>query len=321
MHGSSRLAPLRAHSPKSPQLSQHSRSSLHSRSSASNAGFSQDESSPGHRPYIETAMSPAASDTNPPPSHIPAEFHVREEGVLVFPSRRQQGDHDVPKLEKALRDMLVQWRNRLDKNKPSFPMSSTLWGVMQTIVYDIWCTVEETRIYDIAFVESLRMTHFYSPPLAIMLGKIRTRIAQSFGAVLAMSRRLEVEMQRLHTQWTEIGESFHKESSLRQAAQFQSEQLRAKLAMLEARNLSKSRDTHAPGEASDGARSRHLPMATASPNQAQSPRYVHSHPACSDRAAHGAAASASVAGERKEEALVRLQSEVLTLGKKVWRPV
>jgi len=140
--------------------------------------------------------------------------------------------------------------------------------VMQMIVYDIWCTVEETRIYDIAFVESLRMTHFYSPQLAVMLGKIRTRIAQSFGAVLAMSRRLEVEMQRLHTQWGEIGESFHKESSMRQAAQYRTEQLQAQVAMLETRALA---NHDVPG---------------------------------------------GVVGQ-KEEALVRLQSEVVALTKKL----
>ena len=165
--------------------------------------------------------------------------------------------------------MLLEWRNRLDNHKLSFPMNSTPWDVMQMIVYDIWCTVEETCIYDIAFVESLRMTHFYSPPLAVMLGKIRTRIAQSFGAVLAMSRRLEVEMQRLHTQWAEIGESFHKESSMRQAAQYQTEQLQAQVAMLETRALANHDER--PG---------------------------------------------GVAGQ-KEEALVRLQAEVVALTKKV----
>lgn len=106
----------------------------------------------------------------------------------------------------------------------------------------MWCTIEETRIYDIAFVEGLRMTHYYSPLLAGMLGKVRARITQSFGSLLAMSRRLEVEMQRIESRWKEVGEERHKESALRQAAQLRAEQLQAKLSMLEARHLSQRKE-------------------------------------------------------------------------------
>lgn len=188
---------------------------------------------------------------------MPAEFHVREDGMLVFPARRPQGDQDVPRLEMALRGMLSSWQDRLEENKPSFPMNNSLWGLVQLIVYDMWCTIEETRIYDIAFVESLRMTHYYSPLLTRMLNLIRTRIAQSFGAVLAMSRRLEIEMQRVHTKWSEMGDALHREGSLRKANEQQIEQLQAKVALLESRSRSQGHETsHKSDEKRTGA---HIP--------------------------------------------------------------
>ena len=91
----------------------------------------------------------ALEDLEPPASHITSEYHVRDEdtGQLLFPSRRPVGDADIPLLERAVGQMLSDWGAQLDRTKPSFPMNSTLWGVMQMIIYDIWCTVEETRIW------------------------------------------------------------------------------------------------------------------------------------------------------------------------------
>lgn len=98
-----------------------SRSSLHSRPSASSA-----DSKPGSRSFLRHP-----SDTDPPQSHIPSEFHVREHGTLLFPSKKPAGDTDVPRLEHALYAMLASWQERLESHKPGFPMRNSLWGLMQ----------------------------------------------------------------------------------------------------------------------------------------------------------------------------------------------
>ena len=84
------------------------------------------------------------------------------------------GDADIPYLERALQGMLQEWRNGLRTTKPAMPFSTALWGVMQMAVYDIWCALEETRIYDVALIESVRMVHYYSPSLSMMLGKVKS---------------------------------------------------------------------------------------------------------------------------------------------------
>ena len=105
--------------------------------------------------------------------------------------------------------------------------------MLQIIVYDIWSTIEESRIWDTALLESQRQVHFYSPQMSAMLGRIRTRIAQSFESVLAMSQRLQYELQRWHTQWVHAGESLAKERSTRHGLKLQTEQLQAKVLQLE----------------------------------------------------------------------------------------
>jgi len=263
----SQLAPLKCASP--------SRSNAQSRGSTASATGLDD----GRSSIRSSSVSGAAE---PLPSHIPPEFHIREDGVLVFPSRRPQGDEDVPRLERVLQDMLSAWNGRLEQHRFSVTIDDTPWSLMQMIVYDIWCTIEETRIYDIAFVESLRMTHFYSASLALFLGKIRTRIAQSFGSMLTMSRRLEVEMQRVQASWTDTGRLYHEEVGMRHAAEHHIRHLEAKLAMLETRTLAESKGSLLKnGNRTD-----------------QAIKQAHDE-------------------EKKGEALIRLQSEVLTLTKQV----
>lgn len=118
-----------------------------------------------------TPMAPVVAEAEPPPSHLPPAYHVHEGGAMVFPSKRPVGDADVPRVEHALRGMLQEWNARLDISRPSLPFAPGLWGVMQMIVFDIRCAVEEIRIYDVALVETLRMAHHYSPLLAAMLSK------------------------------------------------------------------------------------------------------------------------------------------------------
>ena len=171
-----------------------------------------------------------------PPSRIPAAFHVYAGRRRVFPSERPSGDAESLHLANALGGMLEQWRAKLEASKPSFPMGSsgsTLWGVVQMIVYDIWSTIEESRIWDTALLETQRQVCFYSPQLAAMLGRVRARIAQSFESILSMSQRLQYELQRWHAQWVHAGESLKQESSLRHGLQLQTGQLQAKVKQLE----------------------------------------------------------------------------------------
>ena len=87
------------------------------------------------------ATAPAASgDTEVPlpPSRIPAAFHVRDAaGRLLFPSERPEGDIDVGVLAETLGGMLEEWRERLEENKPSFPLGGARWGVLQMCIYDM----------------------------------------------------------------------------------------------------------------------------------------------------------------------------------------
>eukprot|EP00908_Phaeocystis_cordata_P019982 Transcript_31617.p1 GENE.Transcript_31617~~Transcript_31617.p1 ORF type:complete len:388 (+),score=171.30 Transcript_31617:1145-2308(+) len=178
----------------------------------------------------------AGASEEPPPSRIPAAFHVYSGKQRIFPSERPAGDVEVLHLANALGAMLEQWRAKLEASKPSFPMGSngsTLWGVVQMIVYDIWSTIEESRIWDTALLEAQRQVHSYSPQLAAMLGRVRARLAQSFESILSMSQRLQYELQRWHTQWVHAGESLKQESSLRHGLQRQTEQLQAKVVQLE----------------------------------------------------------------------------------------
>ena len=122
---------------------------------------------------------PADGEVPLPPSRIPAAFHTRDvAGRLVFPSEVPNGDADVGLLAETLGGMLEEWRGRLEENKPSFPLGAARWGVLQMCIYDMWCTIEEARIWDIGLVESERFAHFYSPQLAAMLGRLRARLAQ-----------------------------------------------------------------------------------------------------------------------------------------------
>ena len=170
------------------------------------------------------------------PSRIPVAFHVYQGRRCLFPTERPAGDAETLHLANAISGMLEQWRAKLEESKPSFPMGSsgsTLWGVLQMIVYDIWSTIEESRIWDTAFLEAQREVHFYSPQLSAMFGRVRSRIAQSFESILSMSQRLQYELQQWHSQWVHAGESYQRESSLRHGLQLQAEQLQAKLLQME----------------------------------------------------------------------------------------
>ena len=186
------------------------------------------------QPGAGTSGAGASDDL--PPSRIPAALHVYAGRRRVFPSERPSGDAESLHLANALGGMLEQWRAKLEASKPSFPMGSsgsTLWGVVQMIVYDIWSTIEESRIWDTALLETQRQLCFYSPQLAAMLGRVRARIAQSFESILSMSQRLQYELQRWHAQWVHAGESLKQESSLRHGLQLQTGQLQAKVKQLE----------------------------------------------------------------------------------------
>ena len=185
---------------------------------------------------LGTGSSGAGASDDVPPSRVPPAFHVYAGKRRVFPSERPSGDAETLHLANALGGMLEQWRSKLEASKPSFPMGSngsTLWGVVQMIVYDIWSTIEESRIWDTALLETQRQVCFYSPQLAAMLGRVRARIAQSFEAILSMSQRLQYELQRWHAQWVHAGESLKQESSLRHSLQLRTGQLQAKVKQLE----------------------------------------------------------------------------------------
>ena len=188
------------------------------------------------RPLATGGVSGSPSGEALPPSRIPIAFHVYQGRRCLFPSEYPAGDAETLHLANALGGMLEQWRAKLEESKPSFPMGasgSTLWGVLQMILYDIWSTIEESRIWDTAFLEAQREVHFYSPQLSAMLGRVRSRIAQSFESILSMSQRLQYELQRWHSQWVHAGESHQRESSLRHGLQLQAEQLQAKLLQME----------------------------------------------------------------------------------------
>ena len=180
------------------------------------------------------AGAPAQVATALPPSRIPPNFHVRDEvGRLVFPSERPAGDAEVGLLADTLGSMLEEWRSRLDANKPQFPLGAARWGVLQMCLYDMWCTIEEARIWDIGLTETERLAHFYSPQLAAMLGRLRVRLSQAFATTLSMSQRMQFELQRWHTQWVEQSEQLKREQASRQSLQFRVTQLQERVASLE----------------------------------------------------------------------------------------
>ena len=202
-----------------------------------------------------TGSSGASASDDVPPSRVPAAFHVYAGKRRVFPSERPSGDAETLHLANALGGMLEQWRSKLEASKPSFPMGSngsTLWGVVQMIVYDIWSTIEESRIWDTALLETQRQVCFYSPQLAAMLGRVRARVAQSFESILSMSQRLQYELQRWHAQWVHAGESLKQESSLRHSLQLRTGQLQAKVKQLEdGERIAAVSPTHPPTHPKD----------------------------------------------------------------------
>jgi len=170
-----------------------------------------------------------------PPSRIPAAFHMRDEktGKLIFPSERPDGDAEVGLLAETLGGMLEEWRDRLDQNKPTFPLGAARWGVLQMCIYDMWCTIEEARIWDIGLTETERFAHAYSPAMAAMLGRLRMRLAQAFSTVLSMSQRMQFELQRWHAAWLEQGEKLRSEEGQRQSLQFRLQQLQDRVTSLD----------------------------------------------------------------------------------------
>ena len=177
---------------------------------------------------------PAIAATALPPSRIPANFHVRDEsGRLIFPSEQPAGDSEVGLLADTLGGMLEEWRSRLDANKPSFPLGAARWGVLQMCIYDMWCTIEEARIWDIGLTETERLAHYYSPQLAAMVGRLRVRLSQAFATTLSMSQRMQFELQRWHTQWVEQSAQLKQEETQRQSLQQRCTQLQERVTSLE----------------------------------------------------------------------------------------
>ena len=177
----------------------------------------------------------AAASSGPPPSHIPANFHVHDAaGRLVFPSQRPDGEKDISILAATLGAMLKEWRQRLDANKPSFPLGAARWGVLQMCIYDIWCTLEEARIWDIGLSETERLAHFYSPALCTLIGRIRSRLAQACATTLSMSQRLQFELQRWHSQWLELNENLREAQQARASSQARVAELTLRVESLEA---------------------------------------------------------------------------------------
>ena len=186
-------------------------------------------------PQPPSRPSAAASSGPPPPSHIPANFHVHDAaGRLVFPSQRPDGEKDISILAATLGAMLKEWRQRLDANKPSFPLGAARWGVLQMCIYDIWCTLEEARIWDIGLSETERLAHFYSPALCTLIGRIRSRLAQACATTLSMSQRLQFELQRWHSQWLELNESLREAQQARASSQARVVELTHRVESLEA---------------------------------------------------------------------------------------
>ena len=186
-------------------------------------------------PQPPSRPSAAASSGPPPPSHIPANFHVHDAaGRLVFPSQRPDGEKDISILAATLGAMLKEWRQRLDANKPSFPLGAARWGVLQMCIYDIWCTLEEARIWDIGLSETERLAHFYSPALCTLIGRIRSRLAQACATTLSMSQRLQFELQRWHSQWLELNESLREAQQARASSQARVGELSHRVESLEA---------------------------------------------------------------------------------------
>ena len=178
-----------------------------------------------------TSAPPAAP---PPPSRIPSEFHVHDHsGRIVFPSQRPAGERDISILAETLGAMLKEWRTRLDSNKPSFPLGAARWGVLQMCIYDMWCTLEEARIWDIGLSETERLAHFYSPALCAMLGRIRARLATSCSTTLSMSQRLQFELQRWHSQWLETNETLREAQQAKASLQQKVSQLQSRVQSLE----------------------------------------------------------------------------------------
>ena len=188
----------------------------------------------GRTPSRPPPSSSAAEQAMPlPPSRVPPEFHIKSaSGRLVFPTEAPT-PHEVGHLANALGLMLEEWERRLAAAKPGFPLDATLWGVLQMIVYDIWSTIEESRIWDIALLETQRQAASVSPPLAQMVGRARQRLSQLFEAVLAMSQRLQFELQRWHSQWVSAEQTFKSESRERHGLHLKHEKLLTKLATIE----------------------------------------------------------------------------------------
>ena len=136
-------------------------------------------------------------------------------------------------LADTLGAMLEEWRLRLEQNKPSFPLGAARWGVLQMCIYDMWCTMEEARIWDIGLSETERLMHSHSPPLAAMLGRLRTRLSQSFATTLSMSQRLQFELQRWHAQWLEASEGMRKADADASASNARVQQLQSRVHSLE----------------------------------------------------------------------------------------
>ena len=200
---------------------------------AADATAAKKASHPDTKKVVEAAA-PAAVPTHPPPSRIPAAFHMRDEaGRLIFPAQRPQGDRDVDLLNDALGAMVEEWRGRLEENKPSFPIGAARWGVLQMCMYDMWCTIEESRIWDIGLAEVERIAHVHSPQLCGIIGRIRARLAQAFATTLSMSQRLQFELQRWHSQWIEATAQLRDAEGARSGLETQVSQLRARVASLE----------------------------------------------------------------------------------------
>jgi hypothetical protein len=218
-----------------------SRLGPHAALDAAGALLASDAAAPsgaGKLTYSTAALGPGSSKdhlpTQMPASRIPAPFHVHDAaGRLIFPAQSPQGDAQVALLSQALGAMVEEWQKRLDENRPTFPMSAARWGVLQMCIYDMWCTIEESRIWDLGLSELERLAHAHSPALCKLLGEVRGQSSSAFSTLHSMSQRLQYELQRWHVQWVEQSDALRHANSERHVLQQRVEQLQTRVQGLE----------------------------------------------------------------------------------------
>ena len=89
-----------------------------------------------------------------------------------------------------------------------------------------------TAGFNAGYAEARRQAASVSPPLAQMVGRARQRLSQLFEAVLAMSQRLQFELQRWHSQWGDLNNNLRESESAKAALELRATQLQERVASL-----------------------------------------------------------------------------------------